>query len=94
MAIGIMAKYDVDAVVTDVDMPGGLSGFDLVDMIAGLPTSRGIVVTSGRPIGIEHILPAKAVFIPKPYDLVSVFAVLKELLPMRHNASDVRIVRR
>jgi len=93
-AIGVMARHHVDAIVTDIDMPGGLSGLDLVDLIAGLPTSRAIVVTSGRAAGVCDILPSKAVFIPKPYDLSSVVVELERLLPKRQVASTVLVVGR
>lgn len=92
-AVGVMAKNDVDAVVTDIDMPGGLSGLDLVDMLAGLPTSRAIVVTSGRAVGGD-MLPSQAVFVPKPYDLSSVVAELARLLPKRRVASAAPVVGR
>jgi two-component system, response regulator PdtaR len=82
-AIAMLAKYDVHAVVTDVDMPGGLSGLDLVDMIAGFSRTMGIIVTSGRAIPAEHALPAGVIFLPKPYALETVVSELASQLRMR-----------
>ena len=76
-AVARLSKHHVDAVVTDVDMPGGLSGLDLVDMISGLSRPIGIVVTSGRELPPGAELPSGAVFIPKPYAMDAVIAELE-----------------
>lgn len=73
-AVARMAKYRVDAVVTDVDMPGGLSGLDFVDMLSGLSKPIGMVVTSGRELPQGAQLPGGAVFLSKPYALEAVVA--------------------
>ncbi|UVC08956.1 response regulator [Rhizobium sp. TH2] len=82
-AIAMLAKYDVHAVVTDVDMPGGLSGLDLVDMVAGFSRTMGIIVTSGRAIPPENALPAGVIFLSKPYALETVVAELASQLRTR-----------
>jgi hypothetical protein len=38
-------------VITDVDMPGGLTGLDLAAMVATVRHSTKIIVTSGRSAG-------------------------------------------
>jgi two-component system, response regulator PdtaR len=67
-AVALFARNDVDAIVTDVDMPGGLSGYDLVDMVAGLK-ALPIIVTSGAHRPDERPLPQDGYFLSKPYRL-------------------------
>ena len=68
-AVGILgSRSDIDAVFTDVDMPGGLSGIDLAKMVAGTSPHIGVVVTSGRADICRSELPAEARFLPKPYN--------------------------
>lgn len=47
-AVAVLSKFAIDAIGTDVDMPGGLSGLDLENMIGGLSMERALIVTSGR----------------------------------------------
>lgn len=83
-AVAALSKFPIDAVVTDVDMPGGLSGLDLGNMVAGLPMERALIVTSGRLIETDEGLPQEAVFIPKPYELRSIVDLLeRELFRLR-----------
>lgn len=64
----------IDAVVTDVDMPGGLSGLDLVRMISQTRPSLPVWVTSGRDL--SELVPAPASFLSKPYDYRSLASVV------------------
>jgi DNA-binding NtrC family response regulator len=76
-AIAILGvRNDIDAIFTDVDMPGGLSGIDLAGMVARVSPTIGIVVTSGRTNIGSTDLPRRARFLPKPYDpLAAIHAV-------------------
>jgi DNA-binding NtrC family response regulator len=68
-AVGVLGlRTDINAVFTDVDMPGGLSGIDLAKMVASTSPRIGIVVTSGRADIPRSDLPAEARFLPKPYN--------------------------
>lgn len=85
-AVALLSRHEIDGIVTDVDMPGGLSGLDLVDLIAGLNKPCGIVVASGSGLPADYELPAAAAFIPKPYALETVIQELEQRLPSREMA--------
>lgn len=68
-AVGLLGRNSIDALITDVDMPGSLSGLDLASLVAACRPNIPIVIASGRAIGLSEI-PSGAFFVPKPYDLV------------------------
>jgi DNA-binding NtrC family response regulator len=77
-AIAVLGQHDVDAVVTDVDMPGGLSGLDLARMLASThPDADVIVVSGGRSVSRSE-LPPGARFLPKPYRFDAIAEMLGE----------------
>ncbi|WP_042954879.1 response regulator [Rhizobium leguminosarum] len=83
-AVGILGlRTDVDAIFTDVDMPGGLNGIDLARMVASVSPHIGIVVTSGRADIDRNDLPAKASFLPKPYNTIVAVATVENVI--QHN---------
>lgn len=67
-AVGLLGLQDgIDAIFTDVDMPGGLSGIDLARLVERSCPDVGIAVTSGRSDIPACQLPERARFIAKPY---------------------------
>jgi CheY-like chemotaxis protein len=80
-AVAILGNQKIDALVTDVDMPGALNGFDLVDLVAKWGRRTAIVITSGRHTAGERPLPTRSRFFPKPYRLSDIIAALSEVLP-------------
>lgn len=67
-AVAILGQVDgIDAVITDVDMPGALNGFDLMRLVASCYSKSLVIVTSGahRPTSAE--LAAGCHFVEKPY---------------------------
>ena len=68
-AVAVLGQRKIDAVITDVDMPGGLSGLDLARMISTSHMNVPVIVASGRHRLQSEELPGDAVFIPKPYGL-------------------------
>ena len=60
----------IDAVVTDVDMPGGLSGLDLARMLTITRPSVPVFITSGRDVDVSEF-GESVVYLPKPYDLAT-----------------------
>ena len=85
-AIAVIARGHVDALVTDIDMPGGLSGLDLAELVAAI-SSAAIVVVSGMPMPPDCILPTGAVFFAKPYNIEHVIAAARAQIAERGNAS-------
>lgn len=68
-AIAALGQQIVDAVVTDVDMPGGLDGLDLARMIAMTRMNVPTIIASGGHNLRNEDLPGDAVFIQKPYEM-------------------------
>lgn len=73
-AIGRNPSFD--ALVTDVDMPGYLTGLDLAAMVASVSARTQIIVVSGRDVS-EDIEVGWA-FMPKPYSLDQLLNLLDE----------------
>jgi len=70
------ADHEIDVLFTDVDMPGSMDGLRLSALVAERWPPIKIIVTSGKPLVRAGILPAKATFIPKPYELTTLQANL------------------
>lgn len=67
-AVGILASgLSVDAVLTDVHMPGQMSGFDLAEWISKNRPSVPVVVTSGDARTEEAQARNVTRFVAKPY---------------------------
>jgi two-component system, response regulator PdtaR len=60
-------REDVDLVVTDVNLPGGMNGLQLVSRVKRQWPAIDIVIVTGygRPASDE--LPPRSLFVPKPY---------------------------
>jgi len=74
-AVAIISRISIDAMITDVDMPGGLSGLDLAEHVSAVTTAV-IVVVSGRRLPACYDLPDRAVFLPKPYDIADILSTV------------------
>jgi DNA-binding NtrC family response regulator len=65
-----------DFLITDVDMPGALNGFDLAATVAKVAPSTKIIVTSGRRIAPDIL--SDWYFLPKPYSIDHMMELLRE----------------
>ncbi len=79
-AVAALGQGKIDAMVTDVDMPGGLSGLDLAKMISATHLGVPVIVASGRHRLRDDELPGEAVFIPKPYGMDVIVSKLREMI--------------
>jgi two-component system, response regulator PdtaR len=70
----------VQALFTDIDMPGGMNGLELAAIVHSRWPEIALVVTSGvyRPAA-DHI-PNDGVFIGKPYPSQAPVRVIRELI--------------
>lgn len=59
-------RQDVRAVLTDVDMPGSLDGFEFARLVAQGWPEVGVLVISGKSFPEEGNLPPSAQFLAKP----------------------------
>jgi len=77
-ALAKLEERGFDAICCDVAMPGGVSGIEVARRVrASRPLTR-IVLTSGYPRNAIGALPEGVAFLPKPYRLPQLLAVLGE----------------
>jgi len=63
----LSAEVAVDVLLSDVEMPPGMNGYELVSHVHRTWPGVEIIVSSGREWPREDDLPPGAVFIAKPY---------------------------
>ena len=87
------ATTNVQALVTDVEMPGSLDGFTLARLVRQAWPHIGIVVTSGRVRPGPKDLPSGTLFIAKPYSLAALVDAVRTVLhpPQAGNASKTSV---
>lgn len=78
-AVAVLANRKIDAIVTDVDMPGALSGLDLAEMVSTTQLKVPVIIASGRHRLTGEGLPGNAVFVPKPYAMDVIVAMVDQL---------------
>lgn len=78
-AVAILGQRKIDAVITDVDMPGGLSGLDLARMISDTRIHVPVIIASGRLRPCPEELPGDAVFVAKPYRMDVISAMVDDM---------------
>lgn len=71
---------EIQVLFTDVDMPGSIDGLRLSAMVANRWPPIKIIVTSGKRIPSDGVLPANALFIPKPYEFATLRTNLDRLI--------------
>ena len=71
-----LCKSGVDALITDIELPGTNSGLDLAWNCAQLRPNLPIVVVSGGVRPTRSQLPPNAVFVAKPYGIAQILAGL------------------
>lgn len=79
-AIAALGQRKIDAVVTDVDMPGGLSGLDLARMISSTHMDISVIIASGRHRLAADEMPRDAVFVSKPYGMEIITSMVSEMI--------------
>jgi two-component system, response regulator PdtaR len=77
----LQARPDVQAVVTDIEMPvGSMNGLDLAKVVRERWPGVGVVVTSGWARPGADDLSEKVAFLPKPYRPDTVIDVVRQLI--------------
>lgn len=73
-----LARLDqtIDTVITDIEMPGGMSGIDLAWQLAQTHPHLPVVIASGGRRPGPGDIPPHAVFLPKPLRIGDVLATL------------------
>jgi PAS domain S-box-containing protein len=87
-ALGILAgTSDIDIVLTDVVMPGGMSGVDLAERIGKAYPAIAVLLTSGFAediIGSERLQADGLRLLRKPYGLPELAQALRDVVRERH----------
>lgn len=77
-AISILERRgDITIVFTDIDMPGSMNGLRLAAAVRDRWPPIEIILTSGHFRLDDSSIPARTVFLPKPYDHLVVLATLQ-----------------
>jgi len=76
----LVANPCIKVMFTDIDMPGGVDGLKLAASVRDRWPPITIIITSGhRAVRVES-LPARARFMPKPYNTNAVVRSIKEMM--------------
>ena len=86
-AVAILGTRNIDAVITDIDMPGGLDGLDLARMISTNHINVPVVIASGRHKLRSEELPGDAVFISKPYGLETIASIVGNMTALKRRSA-------
>lgn len=73
-------RPDINAMFTDVNMPGRFDGVELARMVYERRPDVVIIVTSGAVMVQREDLPERGQFVPKPYRGERVAGLIDELL--------------
>ena len=80
-AIAILeARLDIHIVFTDIDMPGSMNGIRLAQSVRGRWPPIKIIATSGHFKLKEGDLPPDSRFLPKPYNIAQIAAMLHDVM--------------
>lgn len=73
-------RPDIQAVVTDIEMPGSMNGLAMAAKIRVAYPGTAILLTSGRHHPAAADLPPGSMFLPKPWQPGEIVAKLQQLL--------------
>jgi CheY-like chemotaxis protein len=74
------SRDDIQAVFTDVQMPGSMDGLGLAHVVRDRWPPVALIVTSGKTEIVPSDIPAGGRFLRKPYAPSQIQAVLRQLL--------------
>ncbi|WP_244445353.1 response regulator [Microvirga sp. BSC39] len=74
----LKAEVAVDVLLSDVEMPPGMNGYELVGHVHRDWPGVAIIVSSGREWPKEDDLPPGAIFLAKPYLNATLVALVQE----------------
>ena len=77
-AIRHLAEQEFDVVITDISMPEGVSGIDLVEHIRAANLPSKVILVSGHARAQLPALPEHTAFLAKPYRINQLLALLHE----------------
>jgi CheY-like chemotaxis protein len=80
-AVAILEEYsNIDAIFTDVSMPGSMNGLDLARHVRSKQPETYVLITSGDVLSGAEAIPDRSDFVPKPYALPRIAAMIRSQL--------------
>lgn len=80
-AVAILNEFEaIDALFTDISMPGSMNGVALAHHVREKQPGACVLITSGDEPPPDPAMPENSHFIPKPYTLPDVAAMIRELV--------------
>lgn len=80
-ALGILAaRPDIGVLFTDINMPGGVDGVELANLVHARWPRLCIVITSGQDHLRAGAMPQAGRFVPKPYRADDVVHVIGQMI--------------
>jgi two-component system, response regulator PdtaR len=79
-AVAILEQYRIDAIFTDVSMPGSMNGLALAHHVSRKNPGTYVLITSGDRLPAEEPIPSHSDFVPKPYVLSRIAAMIRSHL--------------
>lgn len=77
-AIEILNHDDsFDFVISDIAMPGNVSGIDVAHEVVESHPNVRVILTSGHPLSHFSPLPGNTLFLPKPYRIKQLVELLQ-----------------
>lgn len=77
-AIRLLASGAYDVVISDVSMPGEISGVDLAELVEERYPQTRVILVSGHARAQLPAIPAATRFLPKPYRMSQLLALLAD----------------
>jgi CheY-like chemotaxis protein len=77
-AIALLEKHDVRCIFTDIDMPGSMDGLKLAAAVRHRWPPIDIIITTGKNKPESREMPARSVFLPKPYRVEAVIEAVRQ----------------
>jgi CheY-like chemotaxis protein len=74
------SRPDVEALVTDVEMPGTIDGLELARRVRTETPRIAVLIVSGRVRPARHQVPSGAAFLSKPVEPATVLQMLGDLM--------------
>ena len=76
-ALDLLDADGIDVVLTDIEMPGGLNGLDLIKMVRAIWPNMPLIVISGRVLPRPDELPPHTPMLSKPLSPERLLALVR-----------------